>query len=50
MKWRPGVGGGGGGEAEADERKTEREGSAFEICVQKLFPPTLSACNSNLTF
>ena len=52
MKWRPGVGGGGGGkrEAEAEERKTEREGSAFEIFVQKLFPPTLSACNSNLTF
>ena len=30
-------GGGGGGEAE--ERKTEREGSAFEICVQSSFRP-----------
>ena len=34
--------------AEAEERKREKEGSAFEICVQKLFPPTLSARNSNL--
>ena len=32
--------------AEAEERKREKEGSAFEICVQKLFPPTLSARNS----
>ena len=31
--------------AEAEERKREKEGSAFEICVQKLFPPTLSARN-----
>ena len=36
--------------AEAEERKREKEGSAFEICVQKLFPPTLSARNSNLRF
>ena len=36
--------------AEAEERKREKEGSAFEICVQKLFPPTLSARNSNVRF
>ena len=40
----------GGKKAEAEERKREKEESAFEICVQKLFPPTLLARNSNLRF
>ena len=34
MKWSAD-----GKKAEAEERKREKEGNAFEICVQKLFPP-----------
>ena len=36
--------------AEAEERKREKEGNAFEICVEKLFPPNWSARYSNLRF